>query len=770
MYDDKGYTIKGTYDFAVRTLALVESRLGLNIKVHGNDDDLLNKGQIFLFNHFARFETLIPHYIIHRETGAYCRSVADKSLFRAAKGLARFLSDVGAVPNDLPGLLPFLAAEILRGHKVVIFPEGAMIKDRRVVDNAGQVGIFSFKENIFRKHHRGGAVLAMILDICKHRIRDLFDNDDTIRIRQWMLTLGFDSKQQLLEQALKPTVIVPATITFYPIRADDNFLTKSAEFMFRNRKLPERLLEELAVEGNIVFRDTDMDIRLGAPIQPKRRWGWIDTQLMRRYFLSVNHLDDLFSLKEAADSVVEALLLKTITRESDRLRDHYMEAIYQGISVNLGHLAAVMISELMERGERHVSYETLHKGLYLALKLLQSDPSVHLHRSILWPDRYRGLPDGMTKDLLRFMATCTQAGLLEKNLTGYRFLDKLFAEHDFHRIRLENPLMVYANEVAPIKAVGEVVRQVLDKLTQPLNPIELGGLLFEDEVRSWSHNSTYFSSQRYQEINARETATRSARPYLLTHHQPAELAVLLIHGLLASPAELEDFGNKLHGLGYTVMGVRLAGHGTSPWDLEQRKWEEWLESAQRGYDILKLHARRVMVVGFSAGAALALIMASRKPDKLAGVASVAAPFSLQDKNTAFAPLLHGVNRLVSKVSGSSGVAPFRPNEPAYPDINYRSIPISAVHELLEMMGELRLCLSAITAPVTIIQGDQDSVVKPESATRIHDLLVNCPNKSLHWIAGGEHWLITGDVGNTHALLLRFIETVQSLSPVEETQT
>ncbi len=770
MYDDKGYTIKGTYDFAVRSLSLVESRLGLNIKVHGNEDDLLNRGQIFLFNHFARFETLIPHYIIHKETKAYCRSVADKSLFKASKGLARFLSDVGAVPNDLPGLLPFLAAEILRGHKVVIFPEGAMIKDRRVVDEKGQVGIFSFKENIFRKHHKGGAVLAMILDICKHRIKDLFENNDTIRIRQWMQTLGFDSKEQLLEQAHKPTIIVPATITFYPIRADDNFLSKGAEFFFRNRKLPERLLEELAVEGNIVFRDTDMDIRLGTPIQPKRRWGWIDTQLMRRYFLSVNHLDDLFSLKEAADSVVEALLLRTINRESDRLRDHYMDAIYQGTTVNLGHLAAVMISELMHRGERHVLYETLHNGLYFALKALQDTPEVHLHRSLLWPDRYRGLPDGMTHDLVRFMATCIQAGLLEKNSTGYVFLDKLFAEHDFHRIRVENPLMVYANEVAPIKAVGQAVRNALDKVAHSINPIELGGLLFEDEVRAWSHNTAYFSRKRYQEINAKETATRSGKPYLLTHPEPSPLGVLLIHGLLASPAELEDFGTKVHALGHTVMGVRLAGHGTSPWDLEQRRWEDWLASVQRGYDILALHVKKVLVVGFSAGAALALIMASRKPNKLAGVASVAAPYYLQDKNVAFAPLLHGVNRLVARVSGSHGVAPFRSNDPAHPDINYRSIPVSAVHELLDMIGELRKSLSAVDVPVTIVQGDADSVVKPESATRIHDKLVNCPDKSLHWIPGGEHWLITADVGETHALLLRFIEEVLSPTPMEEVQT
>ena len=44
---------------------------------------------------------------------------------------------VGVVPNNEPGLLAFLAAEILRGRKVSVFPEGGMVKDRRILDENG---------------------------------------------------------------------------------------------------------------------------------------------------------------------------------------------------------------------------------------------------------------------------------------------------------------------------------------------------------------------------------------------------------------------------------------------------------------------------------------------------------------------------------------------------------------------------------------------------------------------------------------------------------
>ncbi|MDT8398613.1 MAG: alpha/beta fold hydrolase [Pseudomonadales bacterium] len=761
MYDDQGYTIRGTYDFAVRSLELVEGYLGLNIKVHGDDEDLLNKGQIFLFNHFARFETLIPPYILHRQTKAYCRSVADHSLFTASKALGKFLSDVGAVPNNLPGLLPFLAAEILRGRKVVIFPEGAMIKDRRVLDEKGQLGVFSHKHNTFRKHHSGAAVLALTLDLFKHRIKDLFESNDVERIYHWVDSLGLSSPEHLLEQALKPTLIVPATITFFPIRVTDNFLSRGAEFFSRDKKLPAQLLEELAVEGNIIFRDTDMDIRLSKAIEPQRKWRWWDTLLMRKYFVKINALDDLFSLREVADTWEETLLVRAINRESSRIRDAYMEAIYSGITVNLGHLTASLICQMMDQGEKAVSFSVLHNALYFALKALQNTPGVHLHRSLLWPDRYRELADGISEDLSRFLNTCIQVELLEKTETGYKFLDKLYAEHEFHEVRLENPLMVCANEVAPVKAVGKAVKLAWHKAVKAINPRDLGNLLFDDELRAHAWNKSHHIKKRFQEINDRETATRNGSPYLLIHRKADQTGVLLIHGFLASPAELEDFGQKVYAGGYAVMGVRLSGHGTSPWDLHERRWEEWLNAVRRSYRILSLYVNDIVVVGFSAGAALALLLAAEKPEKLAGVASVAAPYTLQDKNAVFAPLMHGMNRLVNRFSGTGGMLPFRDNDPSYPDINYRSMPISALTELLGMIAAMKKALPEVETPVTIIQGTEDAVVKAESAKLLLEALKSCQHKELHWIPDGPHGLITGDVGETHALLLTFIKDMES---------
>ena len=73
------------YNFCVRAFRSTRKLLKLNIKLHqddGVDDDTVQQGDIFLFNHFARFETFIPQYLIHEACGA----IADRWLPRIFRG------------------------------------------------------------------------------------------------------------------------------------------------------------------------------------------------------------------------------------------------------------------------------------------------------------------------------------------------------------------------------------------------------------------------------------------------------------------------------------------------------------------------------------------------------------------------------------------------------------------------------------------------------------------------------------------------------------
>lgn len=744
---------ESTYQWCVRSFQAIRKRLGLNIKLHHNDEGLMGKGHIFLFNHFARFETIIPPFVIYRATGAYCRSVADHELFEGHEGVADFLRGVGAVPNDLPGLLPFLAAEILRGRKIVVFPEGGMVKDRRVLDGEGAFNIFSRSSKERRKHHRGAAVLALTLDIFKRRILDLHSRGDHKRIERWVRALQLKDANELLAKAVEPTLIVPATITFYPIRIQDNIVSRAADLFMRG--LPQQFAEEMRIEGNLLLRDTDMDIRIGDAIEPQKTWHWWEKILLTRYFKkNVWSLEDLFGLKDEVDSFSARMLARCIGDETLRIRDQYMQAMYAGITVNLSHLASHLIVTLMRRGRREITHALFHKTLYLALKNLQATPGVHLHRSLLWPDRYRLLLEGVCFELERFLKTCKDAGLVGRTPQSYRFLDKLCDEHAFDEVRLENPVMVYANEVAPLAQVRATMDAALDA-AQMISEPEIGSLLFDDELRAHQWNRDFYTAPRFHEINAQETATHTGEPYMLLPDGKVETGVLLVHGFLASPAELRAYGQKLCAEGFAVLGVRLAGHGTSPWDLKTRDWQDWLNTLRRGYRILSAFADHIVVVGFSTGGALALLLAAEEPRALVGVAAVAAPLRFQDRAMALVPLMHGLNKLASLFPNSDGVMPFRDNVSENPDVNYASIPVHALYQLRELADILKQRLAHVHVPTLIVQGDQDPVVAPQSA---RDIFENLPgtDKALHMVKSHRHGILRADIDGTQNLVTTFV--------------
>ncbi|RYG58843.1 MAG: hypothetical protein EON60_12160, partial [Alphaproteobacteria bacterium] len=163
-----------TFGRYMRLVEMLGRRTGIKVHVSAADHALAD-GDIFLFNHFTRFETVVAPYILHRETGKMARSVAYHGLFDVNDTMSRVLYQSGGVPTNLPRLLPFLAEEILRGRKVIIFPEGGLVKDKSVVDANGNLKIWSGSAEKARKPHRGAAVLAMMLDLVKRKIRSQFE-------------------------------------------------------------------------------------------------------------------------------------------------------------------------------------------------------------------------------------------------------------------------------------------------------------------------------------------------------------------------------------------------------------------------------------------------------------------------------------------------------------------------------------------------------------------------------------------------------------------
>ncbi|MGF6710086.1 carboxylesterase [Luteibacter sp. W1I16] len=102
--------------------------------------------------------------------------------------------------------------------------------------------------------------------------------------------------------------------------------------------------------------------------------------------------------------------------------------------------------------------------------------------------------------------------------------------------------------------------------------------------------------------------------------------VLLIHGLTGTPTEMRMVGKGLNRAGFTVVGVRLAGHCGSEDDLLATTWEDWYASVEAAADELRGRVDRVFVAGLSMGALLALRLAAMRPGWVDGVGVYGATF------------------------------------------------------------------------------------------------------------------------------------------------
>ena len=749
-----------TYEWCVRAFSFLHDRLGINLKVHGADGKL-EDGQIFLFNHFARFETVIPQYIIHKATGAFCRCVAAGELFEGNETLAKLLWDVGAVPTDHPGLLSFLAAEIIRGRKVVVFPEGGMIKDRNVLDEEGNFGIFSRMDQTQRKLHTGAAAIALTLEIFKKRILMVHQDGNIPRLQRWVDALGLADIDTLVAAARRRTLVVPANITFYPVRAEDNILRRGVELF--GGKLGRGAMEELLIEGNLLFKNTDMDIRFGRPIAPGVRWIWWQRFVLDKMFERINSLADLFALRSSSDRWIDRMVSMALGRQARMLRDEYTREIYCNLTVNLSHLASRAILTLLDRGITEIGHQPFHTLLYLAVKNAQREPSIHLHRSLINPERYDGLHSGVWKRFEQYLGMATRSGLIEVTSDTYRFLPKLTQEHGYHEVRLENLVSVYANEIEPVTGACRAVDQAIQS-NSAVEKTSLARLLFDDELRSFRWCRGHYSKPKHAHINDQETATEDAEPYLFVPDDSEKIGVVLIHGLLSSPAELRAYGESLAALGYPVIGVRLCGHGTSPWDLRDRSWQDWLASVRRGYEIISAFSDQVCMIGFSTGGALALRLAAEKPEKLAGVAAVSAPVKFHNRNLIFVPVLHGINKLVEWATSQEGIVPFRLNESEHPNINYRNIPIRGLFELRRLIDDMTDRLADVTCPVMVAQGTEDRVVDVKSAHIILEKIAST-DTSLHLIPSRRHGILSEDIGGTQELMTSFLKSLDPGEPM-----
>ncbi len=220
----------------------------------------------------------------------------------------------------------------------------------------------------------------------------------------------------------------------------------------------------------------------------------------------------------------------------------------------------------------------------------------------------------------------------------------------------------------------------------------------------------------------------SAEPFFL----PAgRTGCLLLHGLTGAPKEMRWMGDHLCANQVTVLGMRLAGHATSPAALERTRWQDWLASVEDGYNLLRECCEAVFVCGLSLGGTLALYSASFLPVR--GVIAMSSPYQLpRDWRLNFVRLLRRIQPRVEK-----GAPDWHNPDAAAGHVEYPYYPTAAIAELRDLLGEFRAALPQVNVPVLLVHSRQDRGVAPANMEKIHAAL-GSREKHMLWVENSGH--------------------------------
>jgi carboxylesterase len=231
------------------------------------------------------------------------------------------------------------------------------------------------------------------------------------------------------------------------------------------------------------------------------------------------------------------------------------------------------------------------------------------------------------------------------------------------------------------------------------------------------------------------------QPYIMPGAEPFyfpgnSTGCLMIHGFTGTPKEMRWMGEYLNKKGYSVLGIRLAGHATQLPDLIRTRWHDWVISVEEGFDILKMSCKNIFTVGLSMGGVLALLAADRYDIK--GAIGMSTPFELsKDWRLKIAKQLSVIVPSVSK-----GKSDLQKKEAAKNHLDYPVYPTRSIAELNNLLKEMHSTLPRIKKPVLLMHSKSDGL-SYKNSIKIHTI-IGSQDKEIFLLEKSGH-VITEDV-------------------------
>jgi pimeloyl-ACP methyl ester carboxylesterase len=247
----------------------------------------------------------------------------------------------------------------------------------------------------------------------------------------------------------------------------------------------------------------------------------------------------------------------------------------------------------------------------------------------------------------------------------------------------------------------------------------------------------------YYDFFARDPAAETRRP---------SQTLLLVHGFAGTPTS--DFAEQLPTFGqeYNILAPHLHGYGRSTprQGYTPQYYREDVADLVALLDALELE--KVLVVGFSDGATVSLLLSVLHPSRVAAVAALGAQPTINQRDVVAirhwlleSPLSPEWQRQLAELHG----------EPYW-----RTLPALYVEaqEMLVAQGGVLISdqeLASITCPTLLMHGTRDRIVPVEYAHTLHEKI---PDSRLHLFEAGHPAHLRHPAEYT-ALVLDFLRRV-----------
>ncbi len=214
-----------------------------------------------------------------------------------------------------------------------------------------------------------------------------------------------------------------------------------------------------------------------------------------------------------------------------------------------------------------------------------------------------------------------------------------------------------------------------------------------------------------------------------------KVGVLLIHGLTGTPTEMKQFGKVIARQGFTVACPEMAGHCSTIEALTKTKWLDWYKSIEVAFDALKEECEHVFIAGLSMGALIALLVAAKRKNQVAGVILLSTTFFYDGWNVSkfkrkvllpivlYSPLKYFLQWEETAPYGIKdertralvhAILENRDNQAA-DKIGYFKTPATVILESVRMIKATKKSLKEVVSPTLIVHSTEDDMASLKNA-------------------------------------------------------